>query len=171
MFLPKLKIRIYGDPCLRRKSKPVEEVGVVERMLIKAMLKAMHDHKGIGLAAPQVGINQRIFVADTGAGDGPIAFINPVIKKKEGSAVLEEGCLSIPEVNINVTRALSVTVQYMDVDNKIVEQTYENLLARVILHETDHLDGKLIVDYASKAELDKYNPVLEKLEQQHKGAQ
>ncbi|MGE0267933.1 MAG: peptide deformylase [Candidatus Omnitrophota bacterium] len=169
MNLPKLKIRLYGDPCLRKKSKPVEEVGIVERMLIKAMIKTMHDQKGIGLAAPQVGINQRILVADIG--EGPIAIINPVIRKKSGSAVLEEGCLSIPEVNINVTRALSVTVRYIDFDNNLVEQTFENLLARVILHEADHLDGKLIVDYATDAELDKYNPILEKIEQLQKGPQ
>ncbi|MBP9854431.1 MAG: peptide deformylase [Candidatus Omnitrophica bacterium] len=169
MNLPKLKIRLYGDPCLRKKSKNVDEVGVVERLLIRAMIRTMQEQKGIGLAAPQVGINQRILVADIG--DGPIAVINPVVKRKSGSAVLEEGCLSIPEVHINVTRPFSVTVEYMDIENNIIEQTFENLMARVILHEMDHIDGKLIVDYATKEELQKINPVLEKIEQLQKGPQ
>ena len=83
----KLKIRLYGDPCLRKKSIPVPEVGPPERALIQSMMATMHEHKGIGLAAPQVCIHQRIFVADIG--EGPLAFVNPKIIRYFGSGVLE----------------------------------------------------------------------------------
>ena len=94
MITTKLKIRLYGDPCLRKKSISVKSVGPGERMLIKAMLETMYEHKGIGLAAPQVGINEQIIVVDIG--EGPFAIINPKVIKKSGSVKLEEGCLSIP---------------------------------------------------------------------------
>jgi len=116
----KLKVRFYPDPCLRKKSNPVQEVGPAERILIQSMIETMYDYKGVGLAAPQVGINQRILVADIG--EGPIAVINPKIIKMSGAADLEEGCLSIPEVNINVTRPQEIKVRYVDEDNKKVEK-------------------------------------------------
>jgi len=141
-----LKVRIYGDPCLRKKSKPVKEVGPSERMLIKALLETMYESKGVGLAAPQVGINEQIFVADTG--DGPMAIVNPRISKKRGSEVMEEGCLSIPGVVVNIRRPKKIFVTYLDEDNQKVERECDGLLARVIQHETVHLHGKLIVDYA-----------------------
>lgn len=167
MKIPELKVRLYGDPCLRKKSVVVEEVGIVERMLVEGMIETMNRYKGIGLAAPQVGINQRIIVADIG--DGPIAVINPEIIKEAGAAVLEEGCLSIPEVNINVTRSQTILVRFTDLDNKVVEKKFKDLMARVIQHETDHLDGKLIVDYATDEEAEKYAAVLKKLETTTKG--
>ncbi|VAW13608.1 Peptide deformylase, partial [hydrothermal vent metagenome] len=89
-----LKIRQYGDPCLRQKAETVSVVGPGERMLIQSMIATMNEAKGIGLAAPQVGISKRIFVADVG--DGPIAVIDPKILAKSGSDIFEEGCLSIP---------------------------------------------------------------------------
>ena len=147
MTVTELKIRVYGDPCLRKKSTPVKEVGPVERMLIHSMIATMHAHKGIGLAAPQVGINQRILVADVG--EGPIAVINPEIIKRSETDVLEEGCLSIPKFTVKIKRAQKVLVKYIDENNKTVERTFEELMARVILHETDHLNGKLIIDYLS----------------------
>ena len=81
-----LKIRLYGDPCLRKKSSPVKEIGPGERMLIESMIATMHDAKGVGLAAPQVGISKRFFVIDIG--EGPIAIINPRISKKIGTDIL-----------------------------------------------------------------------------------
>lgn len=161
MSLP-LKVRIYGDPCLRKKASPIEQVGPAERILIQSMIVTMHEHKGIGLAAPQVGISQRLFIADIGK--GPIAIINPQIIHKSGSAELEEGCLSIPEVNIKVKRAQKIFVKYLDENNEKQESVFEDLLARVILHETDHLDGKMIVDYANSFEKGKYEHQLMMLE-------
>ena len=150
MIKTRLKIRLYGDPVLRKKSIPLKEVTAAERLLIESMIETMHELKGIGLAAPQVGINQRILVADIG--DGPIVVINPVIVKKSGTNVLEEGCLSIPGVTVNVKRAQRIVVKYLDENNRTVERVYHDLLARVILHETDHLNGKLIIDYVPFSE-------------------
>lgn len=146
MITTRLKIRIYGDSCLRKKSSPVKKVGPGERILIKSMIETMNEHKGIGLAAPQVGINEQIFVADVG--DGPMAVVNPKIVRKKGSAVMEEGCLSIPGVTVKVKRPERIFVSYTDEHNNKVEREMDELLARVFQHETDHLHGKLIVDYA-----------------------
>ena len=161
-----LKIRLYGDPCLRKKSSPVKEIGPTERFLISQMIKTMHEHKGIGLAAPQVGINQQILVADIG--EGPIAILNPTITNRQGEEVVEEGCLSIPGVLVNVRRPQTITVQYLNEQNQKVTLEYTDLLARVILHETDHLHGKLIIDYASLSEKLKLKDKLKELEQQNK---
>ena len=111
MITTKLKIRLYGDACLRKKSVSVKSVGPGERMLIKAMLETMYEHKGIGLAAPQVGINEQILVIDVG--DGPFAVINPQIIKRSGSTKMEEGCLSIPGVVVNIKRPQKIIVQYL----------------------------------------------------------
>lgn len=161
-----LRIRTYGDPCLRKKSKAVKEVGPSERFLINAMIETMQLYKGIGLAAPQVGLNEQIFVADVG--DGPFVVINPRILKKSGSDVMEEGCLSIPDVLIKVKRAGAIIVSYIDENNRPVERKCEGLLAKVIQHETDHLNGKLIIDHAALAEKLKYKKKLQELQKFHK---
>ena len=148
MMITKLKVRIYGDPCLRKKSAHVKSVGPAERLLIKAMMETMREHKGVGLAAPQVGINEQIFVADIGDGSEPIAVINPKIIKRTGFSTMEEGCLSIPGVIIKIKRPEKVRVRYMGENNREVEREFTELMARVFQHETDHLNGKLIVDYA-----------------------
>ena len=150
MNVTKLKIRLYGDPCLRKKSLPVEHIGAAERLLIEMMTATMQEHKGVGLAAPQVGIHQRIFVAD--AGPGPMVIINPRIIKKSGNVEMEEGCLSIPGVTAKIKRAQRIWVQYQDEFNRRHERAFDDLMARVVLHETDHLNGKLIVDYLSLKE-------------------
>ncbi|MBZ0167614.1 MAG: peptide deformylase [Candidatus Omnitrophica bacterium] len=164
--IPQLTIRLYGDPCLRERCDDVKEIGIVEKLLVEAMIETMDRHKGIGLAAPQVGVKKRILVVDIG--DGPVAMINPVIKEVKGEAVMEEGCLSIPEVNVDVVRPAVIKVRYRDLNNKPRERKFKDLMARVVLHESDHLDGKLIVDYATDEELQKYDAILKKLEAQHK---
>jgi peptide deformylase len=145
MVFGPLKIRLYGDPCLETKSKPVKEVGPVERMLIAAMFETMVACKGVGLAAPQVGINEQIFVVDTGK--EIFAAINPKIIKVTGTEVMEEGCLSIPRVLVDVKRAKNVWVEFTDQENRQVRAQLNGLVARVFLHEYDHLQGKLIFDY------------------------
>lgn len=162
-----LTIRIYGDPCLRKKCDPVDGIGPAERIFIEALFKTMYAEKGVGLAAPQVGVNRRIFVVD--AGDGPLAVVNPQILNREGAAVQEEGCLSIPGVTVEVKRPQTVRVRFKDENNQDVEMTLSDLKARVFLHENDHLDGKLIVDYASwmkKRELSGHLKELERLARQ-----
>ena len=140
-----LKIRLYGDPCLVIKSKQVKQVGPVERMLISAMFETMIASKGIGLAAPQVGINEQIFVVDTGK--EVFVAINPRIIKAAGNEVMEEGCLSIPRVLVDVKRAKTVWVEFTDQENRVVRAQLNGLVAKVFQHEYDHLQGKLILDY------------------------
>jgi len=142
-----LKIRLYGDPCLETKSKPVKEVGPVERMLISAMFETMGACRGVGLAAPQVGINEQIFVVDTGK--TMFVAINPKILKTAGSEVMEEGCLSIPRVLVDVKRAKTVWVEFTNHENRQVRAQLNGLVAKVFQHEYDHLQGKLILDYLS----------------------
>jgi peptide deformylase len=150
MSMAVLKVRLLGDPCLRAKSKPVNAVGVVERMLIAAMFETMESHKGIGLAAPQVGINQQIFVVDTGK--EAFAAINPKIVKAVGGDFMEEGCLSIPDLHVNVKRAKTIWVEFTDEHNRLVSAEISGLTAKVFQHESDHLNGKLIIDYLPPAQ-------------------
>ncbi len=148
MQVTTLKIRQYPDLVLRKKSVPVDDVGLAEKLLIQAMIQTMAEHKGIGLAAPQVGINKRILVADIG--DGPMAVINPqIIRRSATMSKQEEGCLSIPGVTVDVRRPKKIFVKYLNENNQKIEKDFDGLLARVILHETDHLNGKLIIDYVS----------------------
>jgi len=151
---------------LSKKSKLVKEVGPGERMLIQSMIATMHEAKGVGLAAPQVGIDQRLFVMDVG--EGPMAIINPKIIKKMGADVLAEGCLSIPEVTINIERPQQITVKYMDENGRAKEMICEDLMARVIQHETDHLNGKLILDYADQNEKAQFKDQLKALKEEYK---
>src|ERR1039457_2784412 len=134
MFGP-LKIRLYGDPCLEAKSKPVKEVGPVERMLITAMFETMVACRGVGLAAPQVGINEQIFVVDTGK--EVFAAINPKIIKSAGSDVMEEGCLSIPRVLVDIKRAKNIWVEFTNEENREVRAQLNGLTAKVFFHEYD----------------------------------
>ena len=164
-----LKIRTYGDPCLRKKAKAVKDVGPSERFLINAMIDTMRSHKGIGLAAPQIGLNEQIFVVDLG--DEPFVVINPQITKRTGSDIMEEGCLSIPDVLVKVKRADAITVVYTNENNRRVERKCSGLMAKVIQHETDHLNGKLIIDYSSLPEKIKFRKKLSELQKSNKGAE
>ena len=150
MISAALQVRLFGDPCLRRKSKPVKEVGPIERVLINALFETMKSHKGVGLAAPQVGINEQIFVVDTGK--DTFAVVNPKIIKSEGKDVTEEGCLSIPHLHVKVKRAKEILVEFTDENNRRYRAEVSGLTAKVFQHENDHLNGKLIVDYLPPAE-------------------
>jgi len=161
-----LKLKFYGDPCLRKKSASVQSIGTGERMLIQAMISTMHKHKGIGLAAPQVGINEQIFVVDIG--QGPFVVINPRITKRKGGEVLEEGCLSLPGILVKIKRSKTISVQYMDENNQVIEKEFTDLLARVFQHETDHLNGRLIIDYAGWRAKSKLRHQLQKIEEDSK---
>jgi peptide deformylase len=158
-----LKLRFYGDPCLRKVADRVADVGPAERLLIKELIQAMYAFEGSGLAATQVGINEQIFVAD--AGEGPFAVINPeVVKKSVEETVLEEGCLSLPGIRVGVRRPSGIRVRYQDETGRVMERDLTGLLAKVFQHESDHLFGRMIIDYASRADLEKYAPQLAKLE-------
>jgi len=148
--MPVYKIRKYGDPILREKSERLEDIGPKEQKIFSIMAETMYKARGIGLAAPQIGIKQQMIVADIG--DRLIKLANPIIIEKEGESFLEEGCLSIPGVTVEIKRAQKILVKGWNEEGKEVKMELENLLARVILHEVDHLLGTLIVDYASPQE-------------------
>ena len=148
--MPVYEIRKYGDPVLREKSKRVEDIGPREQKIFSIMAETMYKARGIGLAAPQIGIDQQMIVADIG--DKLIKLANPIIVVREGESFLEEGCLSIPGVTVGIKRAKKILVKGWNEKGKEIEMEVENLLARVILHEVDHLSGVLIIDYASSQE-------------------
>ncbi len=164
MAAAKLKLRLYGDSCLRKKAEPVKEVGVSERMLIEAMIETMYEHQGVGLAATQVGVPQQIFVTDIG--EGPMAVINPRVIKRSGAVLLEEGCLSVPGVTVKIKRPQKIKVKYLDEYSKIVEREYTDLMARVFTHEIDHLRGKLIIDCAGWRKRSEFKKQIQKISAQ-----
>ena len=138
------QIRVEGDPVLGKKCREVTEMTPKIATLIEDMLETMYDANGVGLAAPQVGILKRIVVMD--CGDGPIVMINPEILETSGEQTGDEGCLSVPGKAGQVTRPNYVKARFLDEEMEFCEIEGEELLARCILHETDHLDGHLYVE-------------------------
>jgi peptide deformylase len=156
---PILNILTYPDPLLKRKAEPISEITDVHRQLIGAMIETMYAASGVGLAAPQVGISQRLIVIHVPTGEeeekrNPLVLINPRILQKEGEIVAEEGCLSVPDVSADIKRNSYVKVAYEDVEGKVKEIEGSNLLARILQHEIDHLDGILFVDYLGRIRRD-----------------
>jgi peptide deformylase len=141
-----LKVRRYGDPLLRRRAAEISEVTPEIHRTIADMVETMYDEAGIGLAAPQVGISLRLMVVGHDERREPRALINPRIVDRGGQVTAEEGCLSIPGVFAQVTRAEWVDVEAKDVDGHPVKLHGRGLLARVLQHEIDHLDGVLFID-------------------------
>ncbi len=147
-----LPILVLGDKRLREKADPVTQVGEDELRLIEDMVETMHDAPGIGLAATQLGVPKRIIVIDLSAGeeDGQVrVLVNPEISSAQGEQVEQEGCLSVPEEYADVRRPESLQVNALGHDGQSLELDAEGLLARVICHEVDHLDGILFVDHLS----------------------
>lgn len=147
------KILTYGEKSLREKSKEVHKASKKVQDLVKDLLDTLYTQNGVGLAAPQIGENLRIFVIDTSSGDeplNPIVFINPKIIKKTGGIICQEGCLSFPEVFTDVRRYSNVMVKAMDRNGRafVMEAKDGSLLARAIQHEFDHLEGILFIDHA-----------------------
>src|SRR5262245_7039769 len=140
-----LEVRLYGDPLLRRRAEPVETVTPDLDALIDDMIETMYDEVGIGLAAPQVGFGFRLLVVDEGKGVAR-AYLNPVIVEQSGQAVAEEGCLSLPGIFADVARAEMVVVEARDREGAPIRRRASGLLARVLQHEIDHLDGVLFID-------------------------
>lgn len=137
-------IRKYGDDVLRKKCREVDKIDDRLLTLIEDMKETMYDADGVGLAAPQVGILKRLFVVDIG--DGPLVFINPEIIETSGSQIDEEGCLSLPGETEEVMRPNYVRARALNEKGEEFEIEAEELLARAILHEYDHLNGTLFID-------------------------
>ncbi|MGC8758873.1 MAG: peptide deformylase [Bryobacteraceae bacterium] len=161
-----LRIRKYGDPVLEIPAEPVTEFNGELRQLADDMFETMYANKGIGLAAPQVGVSRRLAVLDPSAGEDPAAklvLVNPVILVKEGVQIGEEGCLSIPGFREDVRRAYRVRVRAQDLDGNPFETEGEELLARAIQHEIDHLDGILFLQHLSLLKRDLIKRKIRKL--------
>ncbi|VAW88738.1 Peptide deformylase [hydrothermal vent metagenome] len=161
--MPLLHILRYPDSRLRLISTPVEEVDDEIRQLLDDMLETMYAAPGIGLAAPQVDVTKRIITIDVSPkGDAPVCLINPEIISHDGKEMMEEGCLSVPGVHENVERAGQIRVKALDRDGTSIELEAEGLLSVCIQHETDHLDGKLFVDYLSEIKRKRIQKKMEK---------
>jgi peptide deformylase len=151
-------ITIYGNPVLRKETKEIDKDYPDLAQLLDNMFQTMSHADGVGLAAPQIGLQVRIFVVDLNvlADRDPIyegfkkVFINPVIlERSEETKSMEEGCLSLPGINETVVRPVSIKIRYLDENLDEKEEEYHNYFARVIQHEYDHLEGKLFIDHIS----------------------
>jgi len=139
-----LEIKKYPDPILRKKCQPIKEVNEEIRKLAEEMLKVMYAHQGMGLAASQVGELKRLIVIDIG--EGPEVYFDPRIIKKQGEIVFEEGCLSLPEVFLEIKRAAQVKVAALNKKGEKIVVKAQGLRAITLQHEIDHLNGILILD-------------------------
>jgi peptide deformylase len=138
------EVRTFGDPVLRQRAADVDELDGDLARLADTMVATMYEAMGIGLAAPQIGVLKRMYTYDTG--DGPATLINPRIVDSHGEWVYDEGCLSIPDLHLEIVRPKVVTVQGIDLDGKEVVFEGDELMGRLIQHEIDHLDGVLMLD-------------------------
>ncbi len=159
--MKKLRLRFLGDPVLRRKARRIEKVTPATRETVEAMWEIMNDANGIGLAAPQVGLSQRIIVIDTREPGEKAALINPeIVWSGNELSKVKEGCLSIPGVEGDVMRPTKVRVKGLGIDGKPVEISASGLYARAFQHEIDHLNGIVFIDQVSQAELERLQPLL-----------
>ena len=148
-----LSILEFPDPRLRTRAAPVDPARIGEpgfQALLDDMFETMYDEPGIGLAASQVDVHQRFMVIDVSDDrSGPLVFVNPEITARAGEQVYQEGCLSVPGIFADVTRASEITVRALGRDGQPFELTADGLLAVCVQHEMDHLEGKLFIDYLS----------------------
>jgi peptide deformylase len=150
--MPVHRLRLYGDPVLRRRAEPAPVVGADVAALVRDLFETMDAHEGVGLAAPQIGNPARVIVVDLSSIGRPEwrrAFVNPVLSVMHGRVRAREGCLSIPGVEAEVSRAESLRLKALDHEGKPVDLLAEGWAARVLQHEVDHLDGILFVDRLS----------------------
>ena len=163
-----LDIITLGDDVLRTECSDIKEFDSALRMLVDAMYDTLEEAAGVGLAGPQVGVSEKLFVVHIPGGE-KLAFINPeIVETSIEEGPYEEGCLSIPGVYHDVIRPLKVTVQAQDVNGKPFTVKADGLLARVIQHENDHLHGKLYIDHLSDKEKEKMIRIYEKKNKKRK---
>lgn len=161
-----LPIRIYPDPVLRVKTRPVTEFGPALARLARNMIETMVTAPGIGLAAPQVGQEVRMAVVDLSVGEDPAqlhVLVNPAVVRREGLETDVEGCLSLPGISDKVDRPAAITVRAVDVAGQPFELDAEGWLARAICHEVDHLDGILFTDHLRGLRRERVRRLLRKL--------
>jgi len=156
----------YGNPVLEKPAEPITVFDDKLRKLVEDMFESMYAAHGVGLAAPQIGISKRLAVIDVSFKEDPkakLVLVNPEIVRTEGKQRGSEGCLSLPEFREEVTRPLRVTVRAQDAGGKHFETTGEELLARALVHETDHLNGKLYISHISALKRDLMKRKIRKL--------
>ena len=167
--MAKLEVLHFPDPRLRTVAKPVEAVTDETRRIVSDMLETMYSEFGIGLAAVQVNIPQRIIVLDLSENqNAPMCLINPEILESSGVEEMEEGCLSVPDIRAPIQRAERIRYRALDEQGQDVEAEADGLLAVCIQHEIDHLDGRLFVDYLSSLKRER---IAEKLRKQARAGQ
>jgi peptide deformylase len=158
----------FGDPVLEREAADVTEFDTPElHKFLDDMFESMYAAKGVGLAAPQIGVGRKIAVIDVSNGEKPedkLVLINPTIVRVDGKQEGEEGCLSIPGFREQVKRGRSVTIRAQNAKGEVFEKTGEDLLARAFLHETDHLYGKLYITHISALKRDLMKRKIKKLQ-------
>ncbi len=146
-------VRLYGDPVLRQKARPVDAFDETLTQLVEDMIETMHAYRGVGLAGNQVGVLQRVLVIEVpGEKEGEsmrLALVNPKLSEPSGQQVEEEGCLSIPGIYEDVKRAREIRVRAQDLQGRPIDLSADGYLARVLQHEVDHLDGVLFLDRLS----------------------
>jgi peptide deformylase len=156
----------YGNAVLEKPAAPITDFNGDLKKLVDDMFESMYEAKGVGLAAPQIGISKRLAVIDVTFKEDPnakLVLVNPEIIHTEGKQTQSEGCLSIPEFREPLTRPNKVTVRAQDINGEWFEKTGEELLARAFLHETDHLNGKLYISYLSALKRDLMKRKIKKL--------
>ncbi|WP_417439868.1 peptide deformylase [Idiomarina abyssalis] len=161
--MAKMTVLKYPDERLRKVAQPIDKVEDSIRSVIDDMFETMYEEQGVGLAATQVDVHKRLFVADCSEDQNePLVFINPEITEAEGHFKNDEGCLSFPGVYAKVERAEKITVTALDKNGERFSRSAEGLLAICIQHEIDHLEGKLFVDYLSPLKRERIRKKLEK---------
>jgi peptide deformylase len=163
-----LTIIHYPDPRLRKISSPVTKFDENLKSLAKRMFELMREDKGVGLAAPQVGVNVRLFVMNpTGNPEDDRAYVNPRLVEGMGEEEGEEGCLSLPGINTNVVRSKTLRLEAQDLDGRAVEVTETGYVARIWQHETDHLNGVMIIDRMGASAKMAFKKKLKELEEDY----
>lgn len=158
-----LDLVLYPQPVLREIGKPIEEITPELEQLFEDMTEAMYVYDGVGLAAPQIGESLQLAIIDVG--EGPIVLVNPVItEQSEKTERVEEGCLSLPDIRVDVNRPAKCVVEGLNEKGEKVEYRADGLFARALQHEIDHLNGKLIIDHASSIQRALLRSKLKKLE-------
>jgi peptide deformylase len=167
-----LKIILYPDPRLSKMSKPVEKFDQNLKDLAARMFVLMRENRGVGLAAPQVGINIRMFVMNsTGKPEDDRIYVNPELSEPLGEEEGEEGCLSLPQINAKILRSLSIQMKARDVEGKPISQLESGYIARIWQHEVDHLNGTLLLDRMGPVAKMANRKILKDLEQRYRDEQ
>ena len=164
-----LDLKYYGDPILRKETHSVKEFDSELERFAENMIETMTTNIGVGLAAPQIGDLRSLIIVDVSSEEGeeentePLILVNPDIIELSGNCVIEEGCLSIPEVRVEVERPEEIRVMFRDVKGNKKDLKCDGILARVIQHEVDHLRGRLMIDYLSSVKRDLLKSKLQKI--------